>query len=84
RGMGIQGSQSRLLGPRTVAAEWSLDAGATLILLANLGDEKAVCPEVREGVLLFQTGAVLKELGHGFLPPWYVGWFLNDLLLHHL
>jgi 1,4-alpha-glucan branching enzyme len=78
RGMGIQGSRSRLLGPRTVAAEWSLDAGPTLILLANLGDEKAVCPEGREGVLIFQTGSVPKELAQGLLPPWYVGWFLKE------
>ena len=84
RGMGIQGSLFRLLGPRTVVAEWSLDADATLILLANFGDEKAVCPEGREGALLFQTGTVPKELAQGFLPPWYVGWFLNDLLLYHL
>jgi maltooligosyltrehalose trehalohydrolase len=77
RGKGIQGSRSRLLGPRTVAAEWSLDAGATLILLANLGYEKAVCPEGPEGALLFQTGTVPKKLAQGFLPPWYVGWFLK-------
>lgn len=84
RGMGIKGSRSRLLGPRTVAAEWSLDAGATLILLANFGDEKVVCTEGREDALIFQTGTVPKELAQGFLPPWYVGWFLNNLSLHHL
>jgi maltooligosyltrehalose trehalohydrolase len=84
RGMGIQGSRFRLLGPRTVATEWSLDAGATLILLANLGDERTICPEGREGTLIFQTGTVPKELAQGFLPPWYVGWFLNNLSLHHL
>jgi hypothetical protein len=44
---------------------------------ANLGDEKAVCPERRESTLLFQTGTVPKELAQGFLPPWYVGWFLK-------
>jgi hypothetical protein len=83
RGIGIKGSRSRLLGPRTVVAEWSLNAGATLILLANLGDEKVVCTEGREGALIFQTGTVPKELAQGFLPPWYVGWFLNNLR-HHL
>jgi maltooligosyltrehalose trehalohydrolase len=25
-----------------------------------------------------------KKLAQGFLPPWYVGWFLNNLSLHHL
>ena len=67
-----------MLGPRTVTAEWSLDAGPTLILLANLGDEKAVCPEGREGVLILQTVSVPKEPAQGFLPPWYVGWFLKE------
>jgi malto-oligosyltrehalose trehalohydrolase len=73
----IKESRSRLLDHRTIWAEWNLNSDQTLILLANLGDKKTVCTDYQKDILIFQIGAMEKEMDQGTLPPWYVGWFLR-------
>jgi malto-oligosyltrehalose trehalohydrolase len=62
-----------LLGPATLTAQWSLAAGATLRLSANLA---AVCfddPPATAGRRLLATAAPPD----GAWPPWYVEWTLS-------
>lgn len=70
-------SHYRLLSEHVLFVAWQLAQGATLTLLANVGDAETRISEAMPGRLLFVSEPDAQQaFGQGRLPAWTAAWFL--------
>ena len=70
-------ASAEVLGDAVVRARWTLGDGATLSLIANLGDQASEVSVAAEGEVLFASPPELVTGSReGRLPPWTVLWLL--------
>jgi malto-oligosyltrehalose trehalohydrolase len=70
-----QRSGFAITGPRSLAAHWSTDDGARLLLFANLGGAPDGGPALPPGKLVYTTGNTAAE---ALAAPWSTTWLLID------
>jgi malto-oligosyltrehalose trehalohydrolase len=64
-----------ITGPRSLAAHWSTDDGARLMLFANLGGASEGAPALPPGKLVYTTGTTAAQ---ALASPWSTTWLLID------
>ncbi len=64
-----------ITGPRSLAAHWSTDDGARLLLFANLGGAPDAGPALPPGKLVYTTGNTAAQ---ALVSPWSTTWLLID------
>ncbi len=62
-------------GPRSLAAHWSTDDGARLLLFANLGGTPDAGPALPSGKLVYTTGNTAAQ---ALVSQWSTTWLLID------
>jgi malto-oligosyltrehalose trehalohydrolase len=64
-----------ITGPRSLAAHWSTDDGARLLLFANLGGAPDAGPALPPGKLVYTTGPTAAQ---ALVSTWSTTWLLID------
>jgi hypothetical protein len=70
-------SEGKVIANGELAVRWKLNDGAQLSLLANFTANPVALAAPPSGLLLATTD-VLLDSTPATLPPWFVGWYLED------
>lgn len=76
-GVAAHSGQFELIGERGLWANWVLNDGAGLTLLANLDDATLSAVPATTGRLLYATHRQRHTVARRALPPWSVAWYLE-------
>ena len=72
-------ANAELIAPACLTVRWRFTDGAGLHLIANLGKDPAATNVTAGGRCLWTThGDAVRREPLNDLPPWFVGWFLDD------
>jgi maltooligosyltrehalose trehalohydrolase len=75
-GMSRRDAHARQIGDRAVEAQWILDGGKRLLLLANLSNEAVSDVTIPAIPPLYAPDHLLSIAATGVLAPWAVLWYL--------
>lgn len=79
KGIGGHSGTASIGAGHAIGLDWRLGDGATLSLIANLGDDPGAPPAKPEGRLLYESAAgIARGAASGPLPGWSVAALLKD------